>query len=113
MSVAEFVAGVDRLLSRAHELYPAGGEGEALPTSGGGGSVPGSPDGGSGLRVGVARAAGSYQQAQTGVAGLDAELQQAEAQGGAIGEQGRVASGLIRDQARATAAALMPIATST
>ena len=112
MSVAAFVAGVDRLLTRAHELYPAGGEGEALPTSGGGGSVPGSPDGGSGLRVGVVRAAGSYQQAQTGVAGLDEELQQAAVQGGAIGEQGRVASGLIRDQARASAAALIPMAKS-
>ena len=111
MGVAEFVAGVDRLLTRAHDLFPAGGEGGQLPTSGGG-SVPAAPDGGSGLREGVSRAAGSYQQAQTGAAGLDEELQQAAAQGAAIGQQGRVASGLLRDQALTTAASLMPLAKS-
>jgi hypothetical protein len=48
----------------------------------------------------VTQAAGSYEQTLSGVAGLDEELQQAAAQGGVIGEQGRVASGVIRDQAR-------------
>ena len=105
MSIAEFVAGVDRLLTRAHDLFPAGGGGGQLPTSGGGGSAPAAPDGVGGLRGGVSRAAGSYQQAQAGAAGLDEELQQAAEQGGAIGEQGRVGSGLIRDQARAVGAA--------
>jgi hypothetical protein len=52
----------------------------------------------------VIAAAGSYQQAQAGAAGLDEQLQQAAAQGGAIGEQGRLASGVIRDQARAIGA---------
>lgn len=97
------MAGVDRILSRAHELYPAGGEGESLPASGAG-SVPTSPQGAGGLQSGVTRAAGSYQQARTGAAGLDQELQQAAEQGGEIGAQGRVASGVIRDQARAVAA---------
>jgi hypothetical protein len=111
VSIAEFVAGVDRLLTRAHDLFPAGGDSGDLPTAGGG-SVPAAPDGGSGLRGGVSRAAGSYQQAQSGAAGLDEELQQAAARGGAIGQQGRVASGLIRDQARAVAASTAPLAKS-
>lgn len=97
------MAGVDRILTRAHELYPAGGEGAPLPISGGG-SVPASPEGAGGLHVGVRRAAGSYQQARTAAAGLDQELQQAAEQGGVIGAQGRQASGVIRDQARAVAA---------
>nr|WP_172686890.1 hypothetical protein [Mycobacterium avium] len=103
MSIAAFVAGVDRILSRAHELYPAGGEGESLPASGGA-MVPGAPEGAGGLQSGVTQAAGSYQQARTGAAGLDQELQEAVGQGGEIGAQGRAASGVIRDQARAVAA---------
>lgn len=99
------------MLTRAHELYPAGGGGEALPSSGGS-AVPTSPEGASGLQVGVSRAAGSYQQAQTGAAGLDTELQQTVEEGGAFGQQGRVASGVIRDQARTVAAAAGPIAKS-
>lgn len=87
---------MDRILSRAHELYPAGGAGESLPASGGG-SVPGSPEAVGGLQAGVTRAAGSYQQARAGAAGLDEELREAAA-------QGRLASGVIRDQARAVAA---------
>lgn len=98
------MAGVDRLLTRAHDLYPAGGEGEPLPVSGSGDSVPASPAGVSGLRGVVSRAAGSYQQARTGAAGLDQEVQQAAEQGSVIGQQGRLASGVIRDQARAVAA---------
>lgn len=94
------MAGVDRLLSRAHDLYPAGGEGAQLPASGGGAAMPASPEGVGGLRGGVTRAAGAYQQARAAARDLDAELAQAAAQGGAIGEQGRVASGMIRDQAR-------------
>lgn len=102
---------MDRLLTRAHELFPAGCGGGQLPTSGAG-SVPGGPEGASGLRDGALWAASSYQQAQTSAAGLDEQLQAAAAQGGAIGAQGRVASGLIRDQARTTAATLMPLAHS-
>lgn len=103
------MAGVDRLLSRAHELFPAGGAGGALPSSGDV-AVPGSPEGGSGLRAGVVRAAGSYQQARSGAAGLDGELAQSAEEGAQIGAQGREASGLIRDQARTSAAALLPMA---
>lgn len=98
------MAGVDRLLTRAHDLYPAGGEGGKLPASADGGSVPASSKGVSGLRGGVTRVAGAYQRARTAAAGLDEELTQTAAQGGVIGEQGRVASGLIRDQARAVGA---------
>lgn len=103
------MAGVDRLLSRAHELFPAGGGGGGLRSSGDA-VVPGSPEGGSGLRAGVARAAGSYQQARSGVAGLDEELARSAEQGEQVGAQGRVGSGLIRDQARTSAAALLPMA---
>lgn len=104
MSIAAFVAGVDRILTRAHDLYPAGGGGGELPAAGEGGAVPASPDGGSGLRAGVFRAAGSYQQSRAGAAGLDQELQESAEQGTAIGQQGRLASGVIRDQARAIGA---------
>lgn len=103
MSLAAFVAGVDRILTRAHELYPTGGEGAPLRTSGSA-AVPGSPDGAGGLRAGVVRATGSYQQSRVGAAGLDEELQQSAEEGAAIGQQGRLASGVIRDQARAVAA---------
>lgn len=98
------MAGVDRLLTRAHDLYPAGGEGGKLPTSGDGGSVPASPEGVSGLRRGVTVVAGAYQRARAASGGLDEELTRAAVQGGVIGEQGRVASGVIRDQARAVGA---------
>ncbi|WP_101953487.1 hypothetical protein [Mycobacterium intracellulare] len=104
MSIAAFVAGVDRLLTRAHDLYPAADVGGKLRASGDGGSVPASPEGASGPRGGVTRVAGAYQQARTAAGGLDEELTQAAAQGGAIGEQGRVASGVIRAQARAVGA---------
>lgn len=103
MSIAAFVAGVDRILTRAHDLYPAVSEGAPLPMSGGG-STPATPDGVDGLRTGVTRAAGSYQQARFAAAGLDQELREAAEQGGAIGAQGRLGSGVIRDQVRAIAA---------
>lgn len=74
-----------------------------MPASGGA-MVPGAPEGAGGLQSGVTQAAGSYQQARTGAAGLDQELQEAVGQGGEIGAQGRAASGVIRDQARAVAA---------
>ncbi|MDO2354357.1 hypothetical protein [Mycobacterium avium] len=111
MSIAAFVAGVERILTRAHDLYPSSGEGESLPTSGGG-SVPASPGGAGGLQVGVTRAAGSYQQARTTAGGLDQELQGAAEQGAAIGTQGRVGSGMILDQARAVAASTQTLGSS-
>ena len=109
MSVAQFVAGVDRLLTRGHGLFPAGAPGDGgqvFAAGGGGGSVPGAPAGGdSGLAGGAAAAGGGYQQAQAGATGLDGDAGQAVTEGGAVGAQGRAASGLIRDQARAVGAA--------
>ena len=46
-----------------------------------------------------------YQQAQAGATGLEGDAGQAVTEGGAVGAQGRAASGLIRDQARAVGAA--------
>ncbi|MGE2818270.1 hypothetical protein ACQI5H_24485, partial [Mycobacterium heidelbergense] len=115
MSVAEFVAGVDRLLTRGHGLFPAGGlggGGQVFAASGGRGLVPAAPGGDSGLTGGASAAGGAYQQAQAGADGLDEGSGQTVTQGGAVGAQGRAASGLIRDQARTTAAALMPMSRS-
>ena len=109
MSVAQFVAGVDRLLTRGHGLFPAGAPGDGgqvFAAGGGGGWVPGSPAGGdSGLAGGAAAAGGAYGQAQAGATGLDGDAGQVVTEGGAVGAQGRAASGLIRDQARAVGAA--------
>ena len=103
------MAGVDRLLTRGHGLFPAGGAGEGgqvFAAGGGGGSVPAAPAGGdSSVTGGATAAGGAYQQAQAGAAGLDGDSGQAVEQGGAVGAQGRAASGLIRDQARAVGAA--------
>ncbi|GLB99397.1 hypothetical protein [Mycobacterium kiyosense] len=60
--VAQLVADVDRLLTRAHELFPASGgsAGTVFAASGGQGAAPPAPGGGSGLGSGVAGAAGAY-----------------------------------------------------
>jgi peptidoglycan DL-endopeptidase CwlO len=108
VSVAEFVAGVDRLLTRGHGLFPAGGPGEGgqvFAAGAGRGSVPAPPGGDSGLSGGATAAGGAYQQAQAGTDGLDEGSGQAVTDGGAVGAQGRAASGVIRDQARAVGAA--------
>jgi peptidoglycan DL-endopeptidase CwlO len=102
------VAGVDRLLTRGHGLFPAGGPGEGgqvFAAGAGRGSVPAAPGGDSGLSGGATAAGGAYQQAQAGTDGLDEGSGQAVTDGGAVGAQGRAASGLIRDQARAVGAA--------
>jgi hypothetical protein len=113
VSVAEFVDGVDRLLTRAHGLFPsAAGDGGQAFSAGGAGSVPGVPAGDSGLATGAAMAGGTYTRAQTGVAGLDAASGEAAAEASAIGAQGFSGSGVIRDQARAQAAAIAPMTNS-
>jgi hypothetical protein len=113
VGVAEYVDGVDRLLTRAHGLFPAGGDGgEAIPAGGGGASVPGTPAGESGLTAGAGVAGGVYQQTQPVVAGLDAAAGEAAAEAAAIGAQGHLGSGVIRDQARTEAAAIAPMANS-
>jgi hypothetical protein len=108
------VDGVDRLLTRAHGLFPAaaGDGGEAFSAGGGGGSVPGAPAGASGLGTGAAMAGGVYTRSQTMVAGLDAESGEAAAEADVIGAQGFSGSGVIRDQARAQAAAIAPLTNS-
>jgi peptidoglycan DL-endopeptidase CwlO len=110
------VAGVDRLLTRAHGLYGAGagsGGGEVFAAGGGGGgSVPPPPDGGSGLGAGVAAAGGSYEQSQAAVSGLDADSGQTAGAGGAVADQGRAGAAVIRDQARTVAAATAPLGNS-
>ena len=112
MSVGEFVAGVDQLLSRAHGLFAATGGGEVATGGWAGGSVPAAPSGGSGLGTGVTTAGGVYDQSRAGLAGLDAELGLAAAEGGAVAEQGRAGSGAIRDQARTVATATAPMGNS-
>ena len=102
---------MDRVLTRAHELFPAAGGGE-VAVGGGGGAVPPTPGGGSGLGSGVATAGGAYERSQAGVSGLDAELAQSAAEGSAVAEQGRTGAGVIRDQARTVAAALSPMGNS-
>jgi hypothetical protein len=115
VSVAEFVDGVDRLLTRAHEMFPAttsDGGAAFSGGDGGGGSVPAAPAGQSGLSSGAAMAGGVYTRAQTTVAGLDTESRAAVMEAGAIGAQGFAGSGVIRDQARAQAAAIAPMSNS-
>jgi hypothetical protein len=113
VSVAEFVTRVDRLLTRAHGLFPAGGgDAGGVFAAGGGGSVPARPAGASGLDVGAGVARGFYQHAQSGLVGLDADSGRAAAGGGAVGQAGRAGSGVVRDQARAQAATLAPMTNS-
>lgn len=109
MSVAAFVAGVDRLLSRGHDLFPTGGgvEGDQVFAAGGSrGSVPAAPAGGdSSLTGGATAAGGTYQRAHVMAAGFDTDSGEAADEGAGVGAQGRAASGVIRDQARAAGAA--------
>lgn len=109
MSVAAFVDGVDRLLTRAHGLFPAATADDGMAFSAGGGPVAAVPAGGSGLATGAAAAGDVYQRAQTTVAGLDAEAQEAATEADTIGAEGFSASRVIRDQARAQAAAIAPM----
>ena len=72
---------------------------------GGRGWVPAAPVVGGSLTGGVTAAGGAYQRAHVVATGLDADSGQAVDRGGAVGAQGRAASGVIRDQARAVGAA--------
>ncbi len=107
--MAAFVAGVDRLLSRGHDLFPAGGGvagGRVFAAGGGRGLVPAAPAGGdSSLTGGATAAGGTYQRAHVVAAGFDTDSGEAVDQGAGVGVQGRAASGVIRDQARAVGAA--------
>ena len=98
---------MDRLLTRAHGLFAAGGG-----DGGGGGSVPAAPAGGSGLGSAVSTAGGLYERSQAGVSGLDADSGHSAGAGGVVAGQGQAGSGAIRDQARAVAAATAPMGNS-
>ncbi|MBY0441374.1 MAG: hypothetical protein K2Q25_04455 [Mycobacteriaceae bacterium] len=110
-SVAVFVAGVDRLLTRGHGLFPVDGAGPGVAVNAGGGVVPAAPAGG-GLGAGVDVAGGVYGRSHAGVMGLDAESGQLAGAGVAVGQQGRAGAGLVCDQARTQAAAMTPMANS-
>ena len=116
MSVGEFVAGVDRLLTRGHGLFPAGGGGGGGVFAAGGGdggvSVPEVPGGRSRLAGGVVTAGGQYSRGRAAVVGLDVESGQASGEGTAAGATGRAGAGAIRDQARVAGAAAGPLASS-
>ncbi|MGE2818285.1 hypothetical protein ACQI5H_24560, partial [Mycobacterium heidelbergense] len=109
MSATDFVTGVERLLTRAHDLFPTGG-GNDLSLSPGTASTPTAPSGISALADGAHTATDRYQQAHTRVQGLDDETTRAANQAAAIGAQGRAGSGAILNQARSQAAALLPMA---
>lgn len=103
MSLTDFVADVERLLTRAHELFPECGA-TPLPAHGDSSSVPVPLNHGSGLRTGATAVASSYQLAQDQLSSLNEKVSQAINRASATGEQGRVASALILDQARALGA---------
>jgi hypothetical protein len=73
-------------------------------------STPAAPSGEGALADGAVAAGGRYQQAHARLRGLDAETTQAAEEAAAIGAQGRAGSGAILTQARAQAAALLPLA---
>jgi hypothetical protein len=109
VSVAEFVAGVDRLLTRAHALYPAEGGTGRLTGGAVGAAVPVVPGGASALAEGASTAGAGYQRSQTTAGSLDQQLEQAASQGSVIAEQGRTGSGAILEQARTFASSAVPL----
>ena len=72
----------------------------------------GVPAGQGGLAAGAQIAGGMYRRAQSTVAGLDAESGEVAAEADMVGARGFSGSGVIRDQARAQAAALAPMSNS-
>ena len=103
-----FVAGVDRLLSRGHGLFPASG-GTGVGGNDPGGQLPPAPAGGGQLGAGATQAADDYQQAQAAVSSLGDETSAATGDANAVGTQGRAQSGSIVDAARTQAAAIGPM----
>lgn len=108
--MAAFVAGVDRLLSRGHGLFPASGGDVGVDASGE--PVPAPPAGTGGLSEGAAAAGGEYQRSRTAISALDADSSQAAGQGSEVGQQGRAGAGLVRDTARVQASAIAPASSS-
>lgn len=109
MSAADFVTGVERLLTRAHNLFPASSPNNP-PLTPGVTTTPTLPSGESALADRASAAGLRYHQAHTQLQGLDAETTQITQQASTIGAQGRAGSGAILQQARTQAAALLPMA---
>jgi Transglycosylase SLT domain len=111
VSVDGYVAGIDQLLTRGHNLFPASGGGlnvDAAP----GPAVPDPPPGGGSLTQGVTGAAGNYRDWLAKGAALDADTSDAASDGSEAAAQGRANTAQIRDAARAQAAAIRPVTDS-
>jgi len=104
-----FVAGVDRLLTRGHGLFPASGGTGGVGIREDGPALPVPPAGGGQLGAGAAAASDDYRQAQAAVSSLSADTGEAVGDANAVGAQGRARSGSIRDIARTQAAAIGPV----
>jgi hypothetical protein len=100
LEVQAYVARVDEVLSRGHELFRQGAGVAALHESGGS-APPAPPPGGGALGAGSAAAGGGYEEAVAGVAGLDSDTAAAVGAGGQVGQQGWANSGAVRDTTRA------------
>jgi hypothetical protein len=108
--VSAFVSGIDRLLSRGHDLFPA---------SGGAGNVGNDPGpvpppvstGGGQLGAGATQAGDDYERSRSAMSSLGDDANEAADDANTVGAQGRVQSGAIRDNARTQAAAIEPTTT--
>lgn len=109
MSAADFVTGVERLLTRAHNLFPASSA-DSPPLTPGPATTPTLPSGQSALADRATAVGLRYHQTHTQLQGLDAETTQITQEANTIGAQGRASSGAILQQARTQAAAILPIA---
>ena len=111
MSVSEFVAGVDRLLARAHGLFVARG-GDAGVSGGWWRFGAGGACWWQWCGHGCGTAGGAMSSREPRSWGWTPSWRQAAAEGGAVAEQGRTGAGSIRDQARTVAAAMAPMGNS-
>jgi peptidoglycan DL-endopeptidase CwlO len=112
MGANDYVAAVDRMLTRAHALFPAPDAADVLAASANQTTIPDPPPSASALTSGADLADGTYRQAQTATAAIDLQSSQAATEGAAIGAQGHAGSAAIRDSARLHAQALIPMTKS-
>ncbi|MDP7707183.1 hypothetical protein [Mycobacterium sp. TY815] len=110
--MSQFVADVDRVLTRAHGLFPTSGGSAAgvFAANGGGRSVPPVPAGGSGLGSGAAGAGDGYGAARAAVTGLEVQSGGGAGEATAVGQRGALGAGSVRDGARAQADAIGRVA---
>jgi hypothetical protein len=106
--LAGFVTGVDRLLARGHDLFPASGGAGNAGGNGPGGQPPPAPPGGGQLGAGATQAGDDYQQSQAAAASLSDDTSQAADDANTVSAQGRANAGGIRETARTQAAAIEP-----